>query len=37
MIIAMVVVLPAPFPPNSPVIEPGAMAKETPLTAGSFL
>ena len=27
MIMAMVVVLPAPLPPSSPVIEPGAMRK----------
>ena len=32
-IIAMVVVLPAPLPPSSPVIEPGASANEMPSTA----
>ena len=32
-IIAMVVVLPAPLPPSSPVTEPGASANEMPSTA----
>ena len=33
MIIAMVVVLPAPLPPSSPVIEPCSSANEMPSTA----
>jgi hypothetical protein len=33
MIIAMVVVLPAPLPPSSPVIEPGSKQNEMPSTA----
>ena len=33
MIMAMVVVLPAPLPPSRPVIEPGRSAKEMPSTA----
>ena len=33
MIMAMVVVLPAPLPPSSPVIEPGARRNEMPSTA----
>jgi hypothetical protein len=33
MIIAMVVVLPAPLPPRSPVIEPAGRAKLMPATA----
>ena len=37
MIMAMVVVLPAPLPPSSPVIEPRAIANETPSTAGTRL
>ena len=37
MIMAMVVVLPAPLPPNSPVIEPGAIENDMPSTAGIFL
>src|SRR5258708_319561 len=37
MIIAMVVVLPAPLPPSSAVMLPGASAKEMPETAGTFL
>ena len=34
---AMVVVLPAPLPPSSPVIEPGVMENEISSTAGTFL
>ena len=37
MIIAIVVVLPAPLPPSSPVIEPAASRKETPSTASTPL
>ena len=37
MIMAMVVVLPAPLPPSSPVIEPGAITNDTPSTAGASL
>src|ERR1700716_431112 len=37
MIIAMVVVLPAPLPPSSAVMLPGSSAKEMPETAGTFL
>jgi hypothetical protein len=33
MIIAMVVVLPAPLPPRSPVTDPGSSANEMPSTA----
>src|SRR6478609_10980035 len=33
MIMAMVVVLPAPLPPSSPVTDPAAIRKETPSTA----
>ncbi len=33
MIIAMVVVLPAPLPPTSPVIEPTGKANEMPASA----
>ena len=33
MIMAMVVVLPAPLPPSSPVIEPAGSAKLIPATA----
>jgi hypothetical protein len=35
--IAMVVVLPAPLPPSSPVIEPGGSANEIPSTAVEVL
>ncbi len=34
MMVAMVVVLPAPLPPSSPVIEPGFSVNEMPSTAG---
>jgi hypothetical protein len=37
MIIAMVVVLPAPLPPSSPVIEPAARRNEMPSTAATPL
>ncbi|CUU43680.1 hypothetical protein BVIRIDIS_27060 [Blastochloris viridis] len=33
MVMAMVVVLPAPLPPSSPVTEPAARAKLMPSTA----
>ncbi len=35
--VAMVVVLPAPLPPSSPVMEPGASVNEMPSTAGMVL
>ncbi len=37
MMVAMVVVLPAPLPPRSPVIEPGFSVNEMPSTAGIVL
>jgi hypothetical protein len=37
MMVAMVVVLPAPLPPSSPVTEPGVRANEMPSTAVTVL
>jgi len=37
MMVAMVVVLPAPLPPSRPVIEPGCSVNEMPSTAGMVL
>ena len=37
MIIAIVVVLPAPLPPSNPVIEPRGIENEMPSTAGTSL
>ena len=37
MMVAMVVVLPAPLPPKSAVIDPAASVNEMPSTAGTVL